>query len=92
MRRTVDLVRHMCMLRPEVIGECSEHASVAKQALERALVDDAYRATVHIDRAVQADLPRATPPVRASPTPLRTAPEPCQLRTTPPPGATRAPS
>ena len=56
------------------------------EALERALVDDAYRATVHIDRAVQADLPRATPPVRASPTPLRTAPEPCQLRTTPPPG------
>ena len=37
MRRTVDLVRHMCTPRPEVIGECSEHASVAKQALERAL-------------------------------------------------------
>ena len=56
------------------------------EALERALADDAYRATVHIDRAVQADLPRATPPVRASPAPLRTAPEPCQLRTTPTPG------
>ena len=37
MRRAVDLVRHMCTPRPEVIGDCSEHASVAKQALERAL-------------------------------------------------------